>query len=261
MKKSLARTLILILGCWYSSNGAVASDMDQIEVLQLQRRSADQVIPLVRPLLRRDEAVSGTGFQLILRARPQTIAEVRKLLRTVDAGVKNLMILVTHEDVRASVRQRAGASVQHRSGVGGAAGVYAGQSERDEIVNIAQRLRVVEGTPAYIHAGQTIYTPNAYGTFRHDVGTGMHVVPRVNGERVNLEIQPYRERLRIGRDDQPPGAEVQRLGTVVSGELGEWIYLGGVEQASQNQSRGILSGSGSQAEKRTGTWVKVLLVD
>jgi len=261
------RKAALSMLCWGIGWMAIAATVadDRIEVLQLRQRPAEQVIPVIRPLLRADEAVTGSGFKLILRARPQTIAEVRKVLERIDAGLKNLLVLVTDEDMRSRSHGSAGVGIRYHSERGGGISVRAAQDQYSEDVNIVQRIRVVEGMPARLHTGTAIINTHSYGTSHYDVGSGVNVIPRVNGEMVNLEIEPYRGRLQMGTRQggrlTRQQADVQQLSTVVSGRLGDWIFLGGVSQSANSGSRRIFSGSQQSSTENSGVWVKVLLAD
>ncbi len=238
---------------------------DTIEVIDLHNRPAAEVIPLVEPLIKPGEAITGTGYQLILRASPQTVAGVRRMLAKIDTGRKNLLITVRHEDDIRSEHSDAELDAAYTSSRGGA---IAGQLSHDEShhrAQVGQRVRVLEGGVAQIHAGKALYAPSIthypggsrYGTERRNIGTGLYVAPRLNGNRVNLEISPYRESLtRHGNI-----VDTQSANTVVSGQLGEWISLGGATQTQQHRQRGILSGSRTNTGRQTGIQVKVEVVD
>jgi hypothetical protein len=85
-----------------------------------------------------------------------------------------------------------------------------------------------------------------------DVGRGFYAVPRVNGQRVTLDIsQQSASQGGYGSINQ------QRLSTTVSGRLGEWIELGGSgRQASGNQG-GALNLSTSEARDSRSIWLMV----
>ena len=58
------------------------------------------------------------------------------------------------------------------------------------------------------------------------MSSGFLVTPRVNGAQVVLDIEQQDERVANG------SIQTQRLTTQVSGPLGEWIRLGGVNEIS-----------------------------
>ncbi|PWT71635.1 MAG: secretin, partial [Proteobacteria bacterium] len=70
--------------------------------------------------------------------------------------------------------------------------------------------------------------------------TGFYVTPRVNGDRVTLEVSTSRDRL---RNPATGAISVQHVGTVVSGRLGEWIEIGGSDQRMDRTQSEILARS------------------
>ena len=66
-----------------------------------------------------------------------------------------------------------------------------------------------------------------------EIQQGFLVSARVSGEQVTLEIDEQGDRL--------DGATVRTgsLQSKVTGRLGEWIYLGGIEQSSQGGSSNL----------------------
>ena len=80
------------------------------------------------------------------------------------------------------------------------------------------------------------------------------MLPRVQGDRVTLDINPRRDSF----DYQRRGTvNVQRVDTTVSGRLGEWIDLGGVGDNRSEQGSSLLGRSSSQVDDRRGVQVKV----
>lgn len=79
-------------------------------------------------------------------------------------------------------------------------------------------------------------------------------MPRVNGEQVTLSISPQRERL----DPTGGGAiDTQSVQTTVTGQLGEWIDLGGVNQGYRDESEVNLTPTRRYGTEARGLFVKV----
>lgn len=257
------KLLTIIFVLLISTSDALA---DKIEVIQLHNRSVQEVIPLVAPMIKPNEAISGTGYKLILRASPETVAEVRRMLAQIDTGVKNLMISVRQGDEIQSKQSEAALSAFHDNQKGGA---ISGHVRHDQIYDrsqLGQRVRVLEGGVAYIHTGTAFYAPTItrpqvgpfkHGTDRQEGGGGFYVAPRLNGNQVNLEISPYRE----SWTDYGNAIDTQEASTVTSGQLGEWIYIGGTDQTQQITQQGIASGTRSNTSRQSGIYVKVDVVD
>ena len=83
----------------------------------------------------------------------------------------------------------------------------------------------------------------------HNVGSGFYVLPRLNGEQVTLLAANELSSIKPGNR---PTTNVQSLETTVTGRLGEWMELGGIDQSfNQNSSRNFSSSSTHGQELRT----------
>jgi hypothetical protein len=67
---------------------------EKLEVIPLRNRMVEEVIPIIRSLLGRNETVTGVRQQLIVRASPQKIREIKSFLEKNDGQLKNLRITV-----------------------------------------------------------------------------------------------------------------------------------------------------------------------
>lgn len=107
-----------------------------------------------------------------------------------------------------------------------------------------QKIRAVEGYPAFLYTGQAIHVPtqdSEGNTYLEEVDAlrGFYITARLAGERVILTISLSNDRFseeEINQEEQERRnhqddillVDTQRLSTTVSGRLGEWIDLGGV---------------------------------
>lgn len=248
-----------------------------LEVIPLKHRTAEQVVPTLRSFVEPGGALQGMNNQIIIRASPGNIAEIRHLLASIDTPLRRLVI---------SVRQDGGGRIEQRgASVSGSIGADHGRvvigdpppgssgigvriqdthSTTDE--RIVQQVQALEGSPALIQIGQSVPVPTRTliqtitgpvvtdtVTYR-DLSTGFEVIPRVSGDRVTLEISPQRETPGLYA---PGSANVQRIVTTASGRLGEWFELGAIVQDEAREQFGILSGaSGARLDNRR-VWVKV----
>ena len=73
------------------------------------------------------------------------------------------------------------------------------------------------------------------GTQYRDVTSGFYVRPRLNGDRVTLEIAPQNNTI-----DGQGRINIQQVNTVVSGRLGEWMELGGIAQSRSGSQSGVV---------------------
>src|SRR5690606_7790442 len=256
---------------------SLSAAADEVEAIQLRHRTADQVIPALRPLLDADGAVSGMQSTLIIRSSRQNIEEIKRVLATLDAAPRRLLISVRQDASFSGDRRDVGVSGSIvrdgvRVGVGERPGRETGASVRmldsaraSDERNVSQ-VQALEGSPAYIAAGQSVPIPvqsvrdTPYGrevvrsVEYRDLNTGFYVVPRVVGERVMLEIEPQRERPGAYG---PGSADAQRIVTTASGRLGEWFELGGIADRSAHEDSRILSSRSTGARGSRSVWVKV----
>lgn len=254
-----------------------------LEVIPLHYRTAEEVIPVLRPMLAPEGTLSGFKGQLIVRTTPENLAEIKRILASLDSAPRQLLITVRQdadldrqrstagvsgsvggENARVTVppasRERYGGSVVLREGDNRVRAHVLESSSAGTDRN-TQTLRVLEGREAFIRAGQSVpvrgrqVTRTVVGgqvveqvvdtTQYRDVTTGFYVRARVSGDRVVLEVSPQRETL---SQDIRGGVNVQRVVTTVSGRLGEWMELGGVGQtATAEQS--VLLGRASSATR------------
>ena len=227
-----------------------------LEVITLKYRTADQVIPVLQPLMAPQGTITGLNNQLVLRTTPANLAQLKQVLATLDAMPRQLVVSVrqdadlerSHSGAQVSGRvggDHASVSVPGRPTPPGAtvsvdgvnAKVYSGDVRQGE--RVAQQVRVLEGSRAFIRLGQSVPVRNRQvidtpsgrrvveTTGFSEASSGFYVLPRVAGDRVALEISTTNDSVRS------PGAgatNIQHVQTVVSARLGEWVEIGGIGQ-------------------------------
>lgn len=262
----------------------------ELEIIILQHRSAQDVLPIVRPLLDKDGVASGMNNQLILRTSPRNLAEIRRLLPTIDILPRRLRISVMQNvddetaqrlvEISGSVGLGRAARLNVPGGAdNGGLTVEAGQgadrlharviSTRSlEDNKNTQQVQIVEGERALISVGQSLpmqqhqvvqspwNTQVIDSTQYRDVSSGFYVRPQLNGDRVTLEISAQNDSLAPGSGN-PPAMQVQQVNTTVSGRLGEWMELGGTSRQATNDDSSISTHSVSDANERRHMLLKV----
>lgn len=236
-----------------------------LEVISLRHRTADQVIPVLRPLLEPGGALSGQSNQLFVRTSPANLAQIRAVLDSIDQPARRLTISVRFDSAQQAARSgfETDARISNR-GSSLDTRIQDSRSAREERVD--QRIQVLEGGRALISSGesrpmrqrQVIQTPSGpvvqETTVVQGAATGFEVVPRLSGSTVFLEIAPQREQFAPGGSG---AIRTERVASTVSGRLGEWIDLGGATSASVRSDGGILSSTERSAGGSRGVWVKV----
>jgi hypothetical protein len=258
---------------------------ESLEMIQLQHRTAAELLPILQPLWPGDAALGGTGDVLLVRADAATVAQLRAAVASLDRAPRQLVITVG----QATGTQGGAASVRG-SGTVGSGDVQVGINEpprpgsgatvtvrnstaSDAVRDVAS-VRALEGYETYIALGQSRpytsttvtegggYPPHVtHGTGYRDVQSGFFAIPRLNGDRVSLEISPRQQR--VTADDRQAavtGRDLVTSGgitTTVSGRLGEWIEIGGVQTARDANQDGVVSRGARSDLTQYSAWVKV----
>ncbi len=278
----------VLLACAVS---ATAVAQTTVEVVPLKYRKGEQILPMVQQLLGRESSVSNFQNQLVIRATPAELAQIKRVLASLDTPPRRLLITVRQDaDLERKRREaelsssigndnarvtipgsgsRAGGNVVLREGDDRlrARIIDSQQISRD---SSTQTIQVLEGNSAYIRTGESRPVRNRQvvrtvvngqivdrvveSTEYRDASTGFHVLPRIQGDVVTLDIDPQRESF----DDQRRGTvNVQRVVTTVSGRLGEWIDLGGIGESRSDERSALLGRSSGRVSERSGVQVKV----
>jgi len=239
---------------------AVAFAQDRLEVIALRYRSAEQVLPVLRPLVQPGGAISGQGNQLFIRTSEANLAALRSALQAIDTPLRRLIISVRYDAAREASRAGIEARIDSRS-----AGVAVTDERRQRDERVDQRIQVTDGGRAIIASGvsrplrerSVVQTPRGAvvteTTVIQDVTSGFEVVPRVVGDAVLLEIAP----VRAATGAAPGTVASDRIETTLRARLGEWVELGGTASERERRDSGIASVRSQGTRESHGIWVKV----
>lgn len=247
------------------------------EVMPLNYRMAEELLPVVQSVLGNEGKVTPYGNQLIVNASPAKLEEVRNLLGQLDTQPRRLLISVDSSDNSSQQDRgyRADGSIS-----AGNAQVQIGQGEqagRDQVRIIrrstnsrsggTQQVQTSEGYPALIQVGQSVpltqYSTGPYGqvhsdTQYRDVTRGFYVTASLTGDIAHITISSNRDRLNSA---QPGVIDVQSTDTRVSGRVGEWISIGGISEQSQVNQNGIAVRRATEGREDMTLRVKVDIVE
>lgn len=269
-----------------------AVQADSVSVVQLQHRPAAEVVPVIAPMLGPNDAISGEGFKIFVRASAEGQQRVRSLVERLDTPARVLQVSVfqgsehvLHElALRGNVQvQRGDTTIDVGSGYGnepdgggriiystsgGSASVDAVATQRNLRGHPIHRVRVTEGKEAYIETGERIpYFAGvalrgrralAGGVQYENVVTGFYALPRIRGDNVVLEVSPFK----TSRSDSGRGnVETQSATTTVTGRAGEWLFIGGISEQTERTESAVASTYATQGSRNTGIWIKAELVE
>jgi type II secretory pathway component GspD/PulD (secretin) len=178
---------------------ANALGQNTLEIIGLRHRTAEQVLPVLRGLVEPGGTLTGQGNQLILRASPDNVADLKRALEAIDRPLRRLQISVRFDEALEAASQdvEARGRISNR---GARVDVRAQDYRSNAAERVDQRVQVLEGGHAFISTAST----------------GFDTLPRLAGDTVVLEIAQYRE----------TQSQQQYAATTVSARLGEWFEVG-----------------------------------
>ncbi len=256
-----------------------AGENDPLQIIDLKNRPAEDIIPVIQPLLNADDAVTGTGYKLFIRTDKNTLEEVSRLLQAIDKAPRNLLISVRNDAQSNSNSSDFDISGNYEIGEDGRV-IVGNRPPKDNGTNVRyqsnrndqgkdseHRIRVIEGGKAFITAGEI--RPFEHRTIiRHrdgisiydsvdyqDITSGFYVSPNLTGNgEVTLNIQPH---YRSSRDDYSGQVDVQEADTTITTSLGKWTQIGGVDTKSNVTNKGFINKSTNRTGKQSSIYIKV----
>ncbi len=243
-----------------------------MEIIPLYNRPAAELQSVINPLLEDSERLVANGSNLIIRATPARLKELKGLIRQLDAPLNNLTITVLQSRTKTANELNASANIRLRF-PGRQAGKFSGQiggrfaqTEGFKNKDSRQLIKTLDGQSAIIRTGKihpvqnfSIYD-SGYGypaissnTQYIEASTGFEVTPRLTGrQQVTLYISPWSDSLNQSGTFDTHGAS-----TTLRINLGEWVEIGGVSEQSQRSRNGTLSHSYSTANNDLHILIKV----
>ena len=226
-----------------------AAAVADTEVVNLSNRTSADLLPVAQNFIGKDGTVSAYGNQLIVKADPGKIQDLRALLSQLDTPAKRLLITV---DTNENNQQNSGDS-QTRI-------ISYGTASREGGI---QQIQASEGVPALIQVGQSVplttTQQDSYGRLQNqtqyrNVTQGFYVTASVTGETVHLAISTNRDRM---SQERPDVVNVQSTDTTVSGRLGDWITLAGINRETQTDKSSTTRSYSTQGRDDLTVRVKV----
>lgn len=260
--------LLLVSGLgaelWAPVIQAQSSAQPSLEVIQLRHRSAEQVLPALQPLVESGGALTGIDYQLFVRASAANVRQLRRAVAEIDREPRQLWVSVRRATRATLEREAAAASVVLGTKNSGATAQATNATTRRSGADLAG-VQVQEGGAAYIATGESVPVIStvmmgggrrpwlAAGVEYRDLDNGFMVTPRLNGQRVILDIAQRSER----RGDSAAQLDLQSLETQVTGQLGEWLALGAVNESAVRRDDGLTGRRYSTKDAALEIWVKV----
>lgn len=243
------------------------------EVIALNFRLAQDVLPIAQSVVGDQGKVDAYGNQLIVNAPAAVIAELHAVLSELDTEPRKLLISV---DTQSSAASNDNGYRLDGSARIGDLEVQSGKGEtrnRDQVRIIrrstdsqgggTQQIQTTEGYPALIQIGQSVPITStgadSYGqlyqqTQYRDITRGFYATATVQGDRVQVTISSHNDRMSASRPDR---VDIQQTDTRVSGRLGEWISLGGIDESAHSSETGLLRRYSTEGRQNLSIRLKV----
>lgn len=255
-----------------------ASAETEFKIFTLQHRFANDLLPMIDPMVGADGTANGVDNQLIVRAQPDRMREIEALVAKFDAARVNRKITVSTSNNVQSQQKRVEATGSTKVGKvtvsndrrarPNSGNIDIENSTHNTRQNSNQFINVLDGERAFIRVGQLVpfsqewitvtrrYVQLERFTDWREVTTGFAVRPRTvgnpNEKIVELEITP-----RIARLNGQGFIDFEELTTVIRTSLGSWVDIGGTMQNNDEVSRKILGFQTSASQQNSALSVKV----
>jgi type II secretory pathway component GspD/PulD (secretin) len=262
----MKRLVLCVAGLLLTAVAFLAPAQQIVEVIELRYSNADDVIPILKPLMPPDATISGMKNKLVVRTTRANLEELRKVLDVVDSAPKRLMISVRQGESAAGK----GTDIEVEGRVGTGPDTVKGQAREmmsGRSTAAAQSVQVLEGNAALIRTGVSVpilnreITSAAGGVVQQrdtveyrDVVTGFYAQPRVNGDQVTVQLATRRDSV---IDNRRGSVQIQHVESVVSGRLGEWLEVGGILQDEVRDEAGIVYYRSGDTSDRRRIFLKV----
>lgn len=259
--------LLILLGI-----SLTATAIEEFRILTLRHRLAQELLPLIEPMVGPEGSVRAIDNLLLVTTGPARFSQIEAVVDRLDVARQNLKITVSHSsdsetrqrEMRGTVRAGDANTIRFPPGAAPGVRVELRDGTARQQAAGSEFLTVMEGARAFIQVGQLVpYTQQWVALVgRHarvqqsvafqQVTTGFAVRPRVVGGLVELEIAPE-----IASRDQGGAIVFETLSTVVQLTPGEWFDLGGHMQQRDEVSREILAYRRSADSQQSSLRIKV----
>lgn len=244
---------------------SAAADGTGLHIIDLHYRPANQILPVVRPLVEPGGSISGRGFRIFVSTSQRNFTDVMHAVAKLDVPERMLRISIRQSrglngtnsmramsGVRQSGNTRITVSNEEstRPGNTSTAGSYRIERRTSRRLDFPTRfVSVLDGHRAFIQVGRSYPQVQPFvalangqldigaGIVYRDVTTGFEVLPRLHGDKVWIEVTPQ---FSFTSNHGSRAVDFQRLHTTIDARIGQWVDLGGVVGENSEITRTIL---------------------
>lgn len=249
---------LLLVGLLATCAAAASS----IEVIQLRYRTAEELLPLVRPHLSQGSSATGAADRIIVRVQQSEIAELRSLLNELDQPPRAILVTVRRGSAASSGSSGFGVGGDARTG--GRVRVYSSEAASNQ--QSERQIRGLEGRPLRIDTRTllpmretvawlgTDTSGIAERTSFVELDGGLYALPRLVNGRVEIDLA-----VQDRAADEPLGT--RSVVTTVSGPTGEWIPFASIDDTARSDDRGLIHRSERARRTADTLWIRVVPLD
>lgn len=271
---SFLRPVVLVTLLGSVTISAFAADLLVTEIMPIDYRIPQQLLPLLAPLVPAPGNLSATNDHLIVTTTRDNLRQIKDILAALDRPPRSLLVSIRYGESDAAERTTGKASVKigrselelstadpdtyephgeasrtqtETHGPSVAVQVWRTHSASDSRRD--QQLRVIDGAPACISRGKLAPSGTQNVLFIHgallgveattqyvSLSTGFCVVPHVRGHQVLLDIAPQSAHADLSDSGT---VETKTIRTTVSVPLGRWVRIGAIGQQNREGQRGL----------------------
>jgi hypothetical protein len=246
----------------------------EFKIITLQHQFADNLLPIIAPMVGVDGTATGIQNQLILRASPDRMREIQATVQQLDIAKVNRRITINtsnnsqsqlnRSEVRGKINIDNITIGNNRNANANSGTIILERNRNNSESNSSQFLNVLDGERAFIQIGKIVpftqdwvnitrrYVQIERVTDWRNITTGFAVRPRTLGNQVELEITP-----RIASLNNQGIVDFEELSTILRISLNEWVDIGGTMQNNDDISRQILGLQNSTSSQHSSLMVKV----
>lgn len=258
----ILRCLLCIFSIWATFETHAGSAFN---IITLQHRLAEELLPVIRPLVGNDGTASAMQNNLIIRTSPEKMQQIEQMISVLDTARQMLKVTVSRGELRHEQKSgievsgrtyhnetvNASGSQQHRMKEGLAVDITEQKTTKN--LHNTQFIRVLDGEQAFIRVGQSIPYSQQWRTYTQryastqqitafvSIDTGFSVRPTIIGNEVALEITPRFAALGPSALGQSQDINFASLATTIRIPPGGWVSLTGTMQQKDDVSRAILN--------------------
>lgn len=254
------RILSLLLLTFIMSLPVHGSEMS-LYTIPLQHQPPENITATLKPLIPSGGYLTSHGNNIIVRTTPESLAEIELLIEEIDKPLAQLMISVRRGNQYQGGDTQFKVNGKYITDNGGIV-IGGNNSSNTRTTTITTRsttgigsgnnsyqVRGLEGRPSYIQAGSDVpITTVQSGPYGRpyvnqeytSANQGFYATPRLFGERVTIAISTQNDKVdNSHRKANGTVINTESISTTVSGRLGEWIAIGGLDNSDNNKATGL----------------------